>query len=76
MSLIQWPRRSAGARPARLEAVRAKAKGVNAGKSRPSSIDEAQVRKMKTQGLGATAIAEALGIGRASVDGVLEANSI
>jgi DNA invertase Pin-like site-specific DNA recombinase len=31
---------------------------------------------MKTQGLGATAIAKALGIGRASVYRVLEANSI
>jgi DNA invertase Pin-like site-specific DNA recombinase len=60
----------------RLEAARAKAKGVYAGKGRPSSIDEAQVREMKTQGLGATAIAKALGIGRASVYRVLEANSI
>jgi DNA invertase Pin-like site-specific DNA recombinase len=47
-----------------------------AGKGRPSSIDAAQVREMKAQGLGATAIAKALGIGRASVYPVLEADSI
>jgi DNA invertase Pin-like site-specific DNA recombinase len=31
-----------------------------------------RVREMRAQGLGATAIAKALGIGRASVYGVLE----
>jgi DNA invertase Pin-like site-specific DNA recombinase len=36
----------------------------------------AQVREMKAQGLGATAIAKALGIGRASVYRVLEADLI
>ena len=56
--------------------TRAKADGVYAGKGRPSSIDEAQVREMKTQGLGATAIARELGIGRASVYRVLEATSV
>jgi len=34
---------------------------------RPPLIDLAQVREMKAQGLGATEIAKALGIGRASV---------
>jgi DNA invertase Pin-like site-specific DNA recombinase len=43
---------------------RAKAAGVYKGGQVP-------VRKMKVQGLGATAIAKALGIGRASVYSVL-----
>jgi DNA invertase Pin-like site-specific DNA recombinase len=34
----------------------------------------ARVREMKAEGLGPTAIAKALGIGRASVYRVLEAN--
>jgi DNA invertase Pin-like site-specific DNA recombinase len=50
---------------------RAKAGGIYAGKGRPASIDAATVREMKAQGLGATAIAKALGIGRASVYRVL-----
>jgi len=53
--------------------AKAKAAGKYAGKGRPSSIDAAKVREMKTQGLGATEIAKALGIGRASVYRVLEA---
>jgi DNA invertase Pin-like site-specific DNA recombinase len=53
--------------------ARAKANGVYAGKGRPASIDAAQVREMKAQGLGATEIAKALKIGRASVYRVLEA---
>jgi DNA invertase Pin-like site-specific DNA recombinase len=52
--------------------ARAKANGIYTGKGRPASIDAAQVREMKAQGLGATAIAKALGIGRASVYRVLE----
>jgi hypothetical protein len=36
-------------------------------KGRPASTDAAQVRGMKAQGMGATDIAKALGIGRASV---------
>jgi DNA invertase Pin-like site-specific DNA recombinase len=36
-------------------------------KRRPVSIDTAQVRALKAQGLGPTKIAKALGIGRASV---------
>jgi DNA invertase Pin-like site-specific DNA recombinase len=51
----------------------AKASGIYAGKGRPASIDAARIREMKTKGLGATAIAKALGIGRASVYRVLEA---
>src|SRR6202040_1595076 len=50
----------------------AKAAGIY--KCRPASIDAAQVREMKAQGLGATEIAKALGIGRASVYRVLEAS--
>jgi Helix-turn-helix domain of resolvase len=40
---------------------------------RPASIDPAQVRELKAQGLGASEIAKALKIGRASVYRVLEA---
>jgi DNA invertase Pin-like site-specific DNA recombinase len=42
-------------------------------KGRPASIEAAQVRTMKAQGLGASEIAKALKIGRASVYRVLEA---
>jgi DNA invertase Pin-like site-specific DNA recombinase len=52
--------------------ARAKANGVYAGKGRPTSIDVARVREMKAQGVGATDIAKALSIGRASVYRVLE----
>jgi DNA invertase Pin-like site-specific DNA recombinase len=47
--------------------ARAKADGIYTGKGRPASIDVARIREMKAQGLGPTAIAKALGIGRASV---------
>jgi DNA invertase Pin-like site-specific DNA recombinase len=47
--------------------ARAKANGVYAAKGRPSLIDAAQVRAMKADGMGATEIANALKIGRASV---------
>jgi DNA invertase Pin-like site-specific DNA recombinase len=50
--------------------AKAKAAGIYKGGS--ASIDVARVREMKAQGLGATAIAKALGIGRASVYRVLE----
>jgi DNA invertase Pin-like site-specific DNA recombinase len=43
-------------------------------KGRPASIDRAQVRKLKAQGLGATEIAKALSIGRASVYRALAAD--
>jgi DNA invertase Pin-like site-specific DNA recombinase len=45
--------------------AKAKADGVYAGKGRPASIEAARVREMKAKGLGPTAIAKALGIGRA-----------
>lgn len=44
----------------------AKARGVYT-RGRPSSVSEADVRRLKSDGLGATAIAKQLGIGRASV---------
>jgi DNA invertase Pin-like site-specific DNA recombinase len=47
--------------------ARAKVGGIYAIKGRPASIAAAQVRGLKAQGLGATEIAKALGIGRASV---------
>lgn len=50
--------------------AKAKAEGVY--KGRKATIDVAQVKAMRDQGMGATAIAEALGIGRASVYRVLE----
>jgi DNA invertase Pin-like site-specific DNA recombinase len=45
--------------------VKAKAAGVY--KGRPASIDATKVRQMKAKGLGASEIAKALKIGRASV---------
>jgi DNA invertase Pin-like site-specific DNA recombinase len=59
-------------RERQLEGI-AKAKAEGAYKGRPASIDAAQVHEMKAQGLGATEIAKALKIGRASVYRVLEA---
>jgi DNA invertase Pin-like site-specific DNA recombinase len=60
-------------RERQLEGI-AKAKAAGVYKGRPASIDAAQVRAMKAQGLwGATEIANALKIGRASVYRVLEA---
>jgi DNA invertase Pin-like site-specific DNA recombinase len=53
-------------RQRQLEGI-AKAKAGGAYKGRPASINAVRVREMKAQGLGATAIAKALGIGRASV---------
>jgi len=40
-------------------------------KGRPASIDAAEVRKLKAEGLGPSQIARRLGIGRASVYRVL-----
>jgi DNA invertase Pin-like site-specific DNA recombinase len=59
-------------RERQLEGI-AKAKVAGVYKGRPASINAARVREMKGQGLGATEIAKALGIGRASVYRVLEA---
>jgi DNA invertase Pin-like site-specific DNA recombinase len=52
--------------------AKAKAEGRYIGKGRPRSIDVAAVRALKSQGLGASEIAEKLGIGRASVYRVLD----
>jgi len=53
--------------------AQAKSKGVYTG--RKPSIDAAEVRRLRTEEkLGATAIAERLGIGRASVYRVLAGN--
>lgn len=49
-----------------LEGV-AKAKADGAYKGRKPSVDGAMVRELRAEGLGATAIAKQLGIGRASV---------
>jgi DNA invertase Pin-like site-specific DNA recombinase len=58
-------------RERQLEGIaRAKAGGVYQG--RPASIDAAKVRAMKAEGMGATEIAKALKIGRASVYRALE----
>jgi DNA invertase Pin-like site-specific DNA recombinase len=54
-----------------LEGI-AKAKAAGVYRGRRVSIDAATVREMKAQGLGPTAIAKALGIGRASVYRVFE----
>ena len=59
-------------RERQLEGI-AKAKAEGVYKGRPASIDPARVREMKVGGLGATEIAKALKIGRASVYRVLEA---
>jgi DNA invertase Pin-like site-specific DNA recombinase len=60
-------------RERQLEGIaRAKAAGMYKGRS--ASIDAIKVREMRSQGMGASAIAKALGIGRASVYRVLEEN--
>jgi DNA invertase Pin-like site-specific DNA recombinase len=53
-------------RERQLEGI-AKAKAAGVYKGRPASIDAAQVRELKAQGKGASEIAKALKIGRASV---------
>jgi DNA invertase Pin-like site-specific DNA recombinase len=59
-------------RERQLEGIaKAKAEGVYKGRKR--SIDQAQVEKLKAEGLGATEIAKRLNIGRASVYRVLAA---
>ena len=61
-------------RECQLEGI-AKAKAAGVYKGRPASIDAAKVRELKGQGLGASEIAKALKIGRASVYRVLEVAS-
>ena len=53
-------------RERQLEGI-AKAKAAGVYKGRPPSINAAQVRELKVQGMGASEIAKALKIGRASV---------
>lgn len=45
----------------------AKAKAAGVDKGHPATIDPAEVRQLRIEGLGASAIAKRLGIGRASV---------
>src|SRR5216684_3073337 len=54
-----------------VRTTEAKAAGVY--KGRTATIDPAQVRALKAQGIGPSAIAKRLGIGRASVYRALEA---
>ena len=58
-------------RERQLEGI-AKAKAEGVYKGRPASIDADRVRELRAQGRGATQIAKALKIGRASVYRVLE----
>ena len=58
-------------RERQLEGI-AKAKAAGVYKGRRASIDVSKVRELKGQGLGASEIAKALKIGRASVYRVLE----
>jgi DNA invertase Pin-like site-specific DNA recombinase len=55
-----------------LEGI-AKAKAAGVYKGRPATIEAARVRQLKAQGIGASAIAKRLNIGRASVYRVLGA---
>ena len=57
-------------RERQLEGI-AKAKAAGVYKGRPASIDVTKVRQLKAQGMGASEIAKALKIGRASVYRVL-----
>jgi DNA invertase Pin-like site-specific DNA recombinase len=57
-------------RERQMEGIR-KAKAAGVYKGRPAVIDLNKVRELKAQGLGASAIAKRLGIGRASVYRVL-----
>jgi DNA invertase Pin-like site-specific DNA recombinase len=61
-------------RERQLEGI-AKAKAAGVYKGRPASIDPTKVRALMAQGMGPTAIAKALKIGRASVYRMLEATS-
>jgi len=59
-------------RERQLEGI-AKAKAAGMYRGRKPSIDPAEVRRLRDEGKGPTAIANALGIGRASVYRVLSA---
>jgi len=59
-------------RERQLEGI-AKAKVDGVYKGRPASIDADQVRQLKSDGKGATEIARAMGVGRASVYRLLAA---
>ena len=50
----------------------AKAKVAGVYKGRPATINATEVHRLRAQGMGATAIAKAMGIGRASVYRVLD----
>ncbi|MGY2809762.1 DNA invertase Pin-like site-specific DNA recombinase [Bradyrhizobium sp. USDA 4506] len=58
-------------RERQLESIaEAKARGIYQG--RKASIDTAKVKALKAEGMGASAIAKTLKIGRASVDRAIE----
>ena len=62
-------------RERQLEGI-AKAKAAGVYNGRPASIDATKVRQMKAQGMGASEIAKALKIGRASVYRALGERSV
>ena len=53
----------------------AKARGVYAGKGRLRTVDTAEVRRLRAEGMGPAKIAKQLGIGRASVYRVIGADN-
>ena len=60
-------------RERQLEGIaKAKAAGIYAGKGRRASIDATAIKRMSAEGMGASEIAKALNIGRASVYRLLE----
>jgi DNA invertase Pin-like site-specific DNA recombinase len=54
--------------------AKAKAKGLY--KGRPKTVDDSKVKQLKEAGMGATAIARELGIGRATVYKSLKAGEL
>jgi DNA invertase Pin-like site-specific DNA recombinase len=69
-AFAEWERSTARRRQAEGIA-RAKELHPERYRGRPASIDVAEVQRLKADGLGATAIAKKLGIGRASVYRIL-----
>ena len=55
--------------------AKARAAGVYAGKGRPVSVSAKKITNLKAQGLGPSAIAKALGVGRMSVHRVLKSKT-